>query len=131
MQVFSNPESTMRMLLRVASSIDTMEPSGGTIVPVGAVVDGKPTEFRLEDHEKGPVDGSARFQDGTEERTSKEEPSDAGPKPTYSPDTTPDKKYEPTSWVKPPRREDFNESATRGWRNDYQREYRAEHGNNA
>lgn len=31
--------------------------------------------------------------------------------------------------VKPPRRQSFNVSETRDYRNEYQREYRAEHGN--
>lgn len=38
-------------------------------------------------------------------------------------------KYQPQPKYKPPRRETFNESGTREYRNNYQERYRAENGN--
>ena len=78
----------------------------------------------------GPVDGKPSSFSPQAEVTA-EEPQDCGAAAAQvnSEDSTADKVFMPTPWVKPPRRKPFNESATRGWRREYQREYRADHGN--
>jgi hypothetical protein len=134
----------MNLMLKEASYIEApgahaskAVSAGSTIVNSGTPVDGKPTEFHDDQDDPPPEDSSQRFMEQPENSTGAQDtPSSTkeevpAPKLVNSPESAPDKEFMQTPWVKPPRREAFNESATRGWRNDYQREYRAEHGNGA
>ena len=99
----SNPQ-TQKLMLRLAILGEYDGP-----------VDGKPTEF-------------SSLAEPTGSQSTKED-AVRGQVPC-SEDSSADKVFMPTPWVKPPRRKPFNETSTRGWRREYQREYRADHGNN-
>lgn len=127
--------SVMSIMIR-ASFIDDTDSYGSRalgdttrITQEGTPIDGKPTVLVKEQEQPEP-DGQARFMGDSQE--SEQSPSqEEGSRVPLSADSTPDKQFMQTPWVKPPRRESFNESATRGWRRDYQAEYREEHGNNS
>lgn len=104
----SNPQ-TQRMMLRIAILGEYEGP-----------VDGKPSEFSPGADESDAVGSQHDKADSADP---------GGKRLTNSEDSTADKVFIPTPWVKPPRRKPFNETSTRGWRREYQREYRAEHGN--
>ena len=137
---YSHDPKVMSLMLHLASyvespySYESRTMSGLTrIVPDGAAVDGKPTVvIRVS---LPPVDGRLRFlgDEGVAPVSTGKSVGESGTAPCLpaSEDSTRDKEFMQTPWIKPPRRESFNESDTRGWRRDYQKDYRSEHGNNS
>ena len=78
---------------------------------------------------EGPIDGKpTEFYETTAPSMPEPAPAGSAKSLANSDDSTADKVFMPTPWVKPPRRKPFNETSTRGWRREYEREYRANHG---
>lgn len=136
-----DPGHISSLLLRVASFIETPDGYGAgingdtNIIPRGSEVDGKPSEFGVVNPQPAVESDPqvARFLDDGDAAPAEPVVPEAADRTTErvvnSPESAPDKEFMQTPWVKPPRRETFNESETRGYRNEYQENYRAEHGN--
>ena len=135
----TNRPQVMSLMLHLAGYVEAPYSYGsraisdGTrVIPEGSVVDGKPTCLVNITVEVAPQDGSSRFFDHPAPSTPQSAPAESSaPAVPNSAESTGDKEFMQTPWIKPPRRESFNESDTRGWRRDYQKDYRSEHGNNS
>ena len=133
----AEPHMVASLLLKAASFIDSPDGYGSSvtqetsIVPSGSPVDGKPTAFVEKEPDLIADPLTERFLKNPEvdPAPKNEEGEIASQTAVNSPESSPDKEFMQTPWVKPPRREAFNDSSTRGYRNEYQENYRDEHGN--